>query len=93
MEIDIEDGQCITSCYPTNQEITDFYAKRAEPPILIKRILIFLNGVPPEYTWTNPKLRPGDEEPKAVQNMLWSRWLNVTEREEASGTGHVGPIF
>lgn len=92
VEVEVENGNCITACYPTNQEITDFYAKRAKPPIFVKRILAFLNGVPLEYTWANPKVVEGFEEPQAVQNMLWSRWLDITDHEEALGTGHVGPV-
>ncbi len=93
VEIEVEGGECITSCYPTNQEITDFYEKRQTPPILVKRFLVFLDGVPPEYGWIGPKHVEKSEEPQAVQNMLWPRWLEVIGREEASGTGHVGPMF
>ena len=91
MEIDIEDGETVTGCFPNNEEILEGYEHRETKPIFIKRILLFLNGVPPEYSWTNPK--QGDNYPQAVQNVLWNRWLDVIEQEEAQGTGHIGPIY
>lgn len=93
VEIEIEEGECITSCFPSNDEIIDFYSQRSTKPILVKRFLIFLNGVPPEYSWTNPKNVEGSELPQAVQKMHWPRWLDVIAHEEAGGNGHVGPIY
>lgn len=93
VEIDIDEGECITACFPENEEIVEAYEKRSCPPILVKRILMFLKGVPPEYAWANPKWVQGSAQPQAVQNMLWSRWLNIIDREEALEDGHVGPLY
>ena len=93
VEVEVERGKCTTSCYPSNREITDFFANRQTPPIFVKRVIVFPDGVPPEYAWTDPKPVEKSKEPQAVQNMLWRRWLNVIDREEALGTGHIGPMF
>lgn len=94
VEVEVEDGECYTSYYPENAEILEHFASQDQPlPLIFKRLIYFLNGVPPEYSWADPKPVEGQAEPRAVQTMLSSRWLELTAKEEAAGTGHIGPLY
>jgi hypothetical protein len=88
-----EKGCCYTDCFPTNQETLELIDSKPYTPVLMKRTIIFLNGVPPEYTWARPTQPKGKEFPFAQQKMTWTRWLEIIDREEASGTGHLGPLY
>jgi hypothetical protein len=61
------------------------------PPELVYRRLNFVHGVPPAYDWTgaDPEVRVRGG--CGIQRMDVNTWLNVIEREQASGTGHIGP--
>ena len=91
VEIEILDGRCKTSCYPTNEEILSWAAKRPDTPLYMSRYLVFPDGVPSEYAWTNAAYNEKSEAPRAVQKMSWERWLQVIEHEKSLGTGHIGP--
>ena len=91
VEVEILDGRCKTSCYPTNEEILDWSAKRPQTPLYMSRYLLFLDGVPSEYAWTNATYNEKAEVPTAVQKMSWERWFQVIEHEKSLGTGHIGP--
>jgi hypothetical protein len=94
VEIDVdEDGSCITECYPTNEEIIELIDTKPYTPVLMKRTIIFIKDVPPEYTWTRPKMTEDGENLMAQQKMSWDRWLEIIAREDASGTGHIGPLY
>ena len=92
IEIEVEDGETITICYPDNHVFLDYYKNLPAPPVFMERLLIFLDGVPPEYIWANPKQRKGSQYPEAVQKMPWNEWLEVIAREEAEGAQHIGPV-
>jgi hypothetical protein len=91
VEVEILDGRCRTSFYPTNEEILTWAAKRPETPLYMSRYVVFPDGVPSEYAWTNAARNEKSEDPVAVQKMSWERWLQVIEHEKSSGTGHIGP--
>jgi hypothetical protein len=86
-----DDEISATVLAPTNQQIKASVAARPEPPKVITRVLYFPNGVPPAYNWANPNPIQRDFETVAVQTMLYADWLDVIAREEAAGTGHLGP--
>ena len=92
VEVEIVDGHCQTSCYPTNQEILEEWAtKRPEKPIVMSRYILFLDGVPSEYAWANPTPNDTTGTLHAVQKMTWEHWLKVIEHEKSQATGHIGP--
>ena len=91
VEVQIVDGRCQTSCYPTNQEIVDWAAKQPAKPIVMSRYILFLDGVPSEYAWSNPTPNRESGSLHAVQTMTWEHWLKVIEHEKSQATGHIGP--
>jgi hypothetical protein len=91
VEVEILEGRCKTSCYPTNEEILEWSAKRPDTPLYMSRFLVFPDGVPSEYAWTNATPTPTTGTLHAVQKMSWERWLEVIEHEKSLGTGHIGP--
>ncbi|HEX3684113.1 MAG TPA: hypothetical protein VHU83_16390 [Bryobacteraceae bacterium] len=86
-----DDQVCATTLAPTNQQIKDRAAARPEPPKFITRVLHFRHGVPRAYDWVNPDLIRREFETIGVQTMLYTDWLAIVQREEAAGTGHLGP--
>ena len=92
VEVEIEDGECITTCYPSNEEVIETVAKRPAPPLYIARLMMFPDGfVPPEYAWAQPVRIEKGEVPRKLQRILWQHWLDVIERENAA-PGHIGPL-
>ena len=78
-----ENGRCETTCFPSNEEILEHYPVTAtETPLMMKRLLIFSNGVPPEYGWASPKQAEGCPEQQAWQRLSWSRWRDSIEYEQ-----------
>src|SRR5205085_11684081 len=52
VEVQLVDGTCETTYYPSNQEVIELVAKRAAPPFYISRSILFVDGiVPAEYAW------------------------------------------
>ncbi|MBV9157850.1 MAG: hypothetical protein JO097_16415 [Acidobacteriaceae bacterium] len=93
VEVQVLDGKTVTSCYPTDQQIIKEAAQRPKPPIYLERFVLFPNGVPPEYSWANPNEIQKLSETIGVQKMTYDWWLELIKREQAKGTGHVGPIL
>jgi hypothetical protein len=92
VEIEVEDGECITTCYPSNEELIENAAKRSAPPLYIARLMMFPNGfVPAEYAWTQPVRIEEGETPRKTQRILWQHWLELVQREESTDTGHIRP--
>jgi hypothetical protein len=90
VEVEVEHGECITTCYPSNEEVIDAVAKRPAPPLYIARLMMFTNGfVPAEYAWARPVRIEEGEIPRKMQRVLWQHWLELIERENC--TGHIGP--
>lgn len=91
IEIETEDGKTVTTLYPPNKQLIKEGQAMLPPPEMVYRRLHFVGPVPPEYYWTTD-----DEQKRAIggmgtQRMTIDTWLEVIEREEASGTGHIGP--
>jgi hypothetical protein len=87
-----DDELCATTLAPTNQQIKATAAASPEPPQFITRTLYFKNGVPPAaYQWAAPNLLQREFESVGIQTMLYTDWLEIVKREEASGTSHLGP--
>jgi hypothetical protein len=82
---------CLTVVVPTNDEIKQTAASRPTPPQVVTRTLFFPNGVPSAYNWLQPNIVQGEFKTIGVQIMLYSDWLRLIEREQASATGHLGP--
>ena len=92
VEVEIQDGKTVTKLYPSNAGLIKEGQAMDPPPDLVYRRLNFPHGVPEEYRWV-AKSHPERFERGGMgtQRMRVETWLDVIEREEASGTGHVGP--
>ena len=91
IEVEIQDGKTVTKLYPSNEGLIKEGQRMDPPPELVYRRLNFPNGIPEEYRWvtaSHPErfARGG----MGTQRMTVDTWLEVIEREAASGTGHVG---
>ena len=86
-----DDDHCSTTLAPTNDQIKEMVAARPEPPKVITRVLYFSNGVPGAYEWINPTPAQRGFQTIGLQTMLYTDWLHIIEREQASGAGHLGP--
>jgi hypothetical protein len=93
IEVEVVDGACCTSFYPSDDEVIESAAKRPVPPLYIVRRILFASGfVPPEYAWaTSVRFKEG-EFPHTMQRMLWPQWLDLVKREAFTATGHIGPV-
>jgi hypothetical protein len=58
----------------------------------MSRVLVFPDGVPSEYAWTNTTPTHTTGSLHAVQKMSWERWFQVIEHEKSLATGHIGPV-
>ena len=93
VEVTVEDGATVTTLYPPNEVLIREGKAMDPPPELVYRRLYFVNGIPPEYLWavkqqdTEKQVRGGS----GVQRMTVDTWLEVIEREKASGSPHLGP--
>jgi len=93
IEVEVVEGECITSFYPSDQEMIETAAKSPTPPLYVARRILFPCGfVPAEYAWANPVRLKEGEVPESLQRMLWPQWLELIQREESTGAGHIGPI-
>jgi hypothetical protein len=93
VEVEVVEGECITSFYPPNEEILETVANQPAPPLYVARWIHFPNGcVPAEYAWANPVPTKEGEIPHTMQRVLWHHWLDLIAREEATATGHIGPV-
>lgn len=94
VEVDVdEQGNCLTDCYPTNDEILQAMNKKPYTPVLMQRTIIFLKDVPPEYSWTHPQKSADSENLIAQQKMSWDRWRELIQIEKACRNGHLGPLY
>lgn len=90
VEVKVVDGECTTSCYPSNEQVIEEIARRPNPPIFMTRWILFPDGVPAEYDWCNPNEVQKFAKTHANQKMLYTQWLRAIEKEKA--TGHLGPV-
>lgn len=91
VEVETVGGKTVTTLYPPNAQLMKEGHAMLPPPEMVYRRLHFVGPVPPEYYWTTD-----DEQKRAIgglgiQRMTIETWLDVIEREEANGTGHIGP--
>ena len=91
VEIEVVNGKTVTTLYPPNAQLIKEGQGMLPPPEMVCRRLHFVGPVPPEYYWTTD-----DEQKRAIggmgtQRMTIDTWLEVIEREELIGAGHVGP--
>jgi hypothetical protein len=92
VQVTVEDGKPVTKLYPPNDVLLKKVQKMDSPPELVYRRLDFVNGIPPEYHWTAKSTPELFETGGAgIQRMRYETWLDVIEREAATGTGHIGP--
>jgi hypothetical protein len=90
VEVQVINGTCETTYYPSNEELIESVAKRPTPPIYIARWILFADGiVPAEYAWAQPVRIKDGLIPQLMQRMLWPQWLELIDREQS---GHAGPI-
>jgi hypothetical protein len=92
VEVKIEDGKTVTRLYPSNEELIKEGKKMDSTPDMVYRRMSFSNGIPEEYRWASASHPERFERGgMGTQRMTVDTWLEVIEREAASGTGHVGP--
>jgi len=91
IEIEIQDGKTVTELYPSNEQLIKQGQAMIPAPEMVYRRLHFVNGVPPEYSWTTDDAVTRERGGMGTQRMTVDTWLELIEREEATGTGHVGP--
>ncbi|MBV9302561.1 MAG: hypothetical protein JOY62_16655 [Acidobacteriaceae bacterium] len=91
IEIEVEDGQTITTLYPSNEQLIKEGKAMLPPPDLVYRRLNFSTCVPPEYRWATRNPEAWERGGTGIQRMTVDTWLKVIEQEKALGTGHVGP--
>lgn len=91
IEIEIQDGKTVTTLYPPNDELIKEGQAMLPAPDMVYRRLHFVHGVPPEYYWTTDDSTAREMGGMGTQRMTVDTWLDVIEREKASGTGHIGP--
>jgi hypothetical protein len=91
IEVEVENGQTVTTLYPSNEKLIEEGKAMLPPPDLVYRRLNFPGSVPREYYWAtqNPEARALGG--TGIQRMTVDTWLQLIEREKAAGTGHVGP--
>jgi hypothetical protein len=92
VQVTVEDGQTVTRLFPPNEELIEQGQAMDPPPELVYRRLEFIGGIPPEYHWSSSshpeRFQTGGA---GLQRMTVDTWLEVIEREKASGSGHIGP--
>ncbi len=92
VEVEIEDGTTVTRLYPSNEELIKEGQAMEQAPDVVYRRLNFPQGIPAEYRWTaDAGAQQVELGGMGTQRMTVDTWLDVIEREAASGTGHVGP--
>lgn len=91
VEIEIQDGKTVTQLYPPNDELIKAGQRMPAAPELVQRRLHFVHRVPPEYYWTTDDPVARERGGLGTQRMTVDTWLEVIEREQAGGTGHIGP--
>ncbi|HEX3681052.1 MAG TPA: hypothetical protein VHU83_00825 [Bryobacteraceae bacterium] len=91
VQVTVEDGQTVTRFFPPNEELIEQGQTMDPPPELVYRRLEFIGGIPPEYHWSSSshpeRFQTGGA---GLQRMTVDTWLEVIEREKASGAGHIG---
>ncbi len=90
-EITVVEGKTLTQVMPSNAVLIEEGKAMLPPPDLVYRRMNFVDGVPSEYHWATK-----DEERRrlgmcGIQRMTVDTWLDVIDREQAAGTGHLGP--
>lgn len=92
VEVEIRDSKAVTKLYPSNEELIKEGQAMEQAPELVYRRLNFPQGIPEEYAWVSgPNAERFERGGMGTQRMTVETWLDVIEREAASGTGHVGP--
>ncbi|MBV9762581.1 MAG: hypothetical protein JO340_18620 [Acidobacteriaceae bacterium] len=85
-------GECITSCAPTNEQLAERAAAAKSPPQFVTRFVSFLNGVPPAYQWACPNDVQRFDPTTGLQAFVFSDWLEQVAAEKALATGHLAPF-
>lgn len=92
VQVTVEDGKPVTKFFPPNEELLKQYQTANPPPDLVYRRLEFVGSIPPAYHWaaeSTPELF--ETGGAGIQRMTLDTWREVIKREQASGTGHIGP--
>ena len=92
LHVETVDGKCQTSYFPSNEALIRQVAARPTPPVYLLRYVTFPCGIPPEYAWVGPNALQQLTETIGLQMMAYEFWLELIEKEKATGSGHIGPI-
>jgi hypothetical protein len=92
VEVDIdENGNTVTTLFPSNEDLIKDGHKMWPPPELIYRRFHFVKRVPPEYYWATSSPERRARGGAGIQRMSVNTWLETIELEKNAGTGHLGP--
>jgi hypothetical protein len=93
-------GESATTFAPTNQELAELLAYRAEreeekygfpPEQFVTRFVSFFNGIPAVYDWLNPNEIQRHNPVIGIQQFTRQGWLKQVEAENGAATGHLQP--
>ena len=84
---------CMTTQYPTNEEILERAAKLYQPPVAIHRVILLPEDLPAEYEWTRDLTVRDEKQGGAVQKLPWETWLKLIEWEKKNTYGHAAPTW
>lgn len=94
VEVTIQNGQTVTTLYPSNADLIKYSKKLDPPPQDVCRRINFVNGIPAEYDWVGVQSEEHRQRGGCgLQRMTFKGWLRAIEEEAAYGDGHLGPVF
>jgi hypothetical protein len=101
VEVTVEDGQTITTLYPSNQRLIERGKQMWPAPDYVYRRVNFPNGVPAEYDWVGVNENRQQYGGCALQRMTPDTWLETIKREgpevlregyqSSTVPNHIGP--
>ncbi len=91
VEVEIRDGQTVTTLYPPNAEMVKKGKEMDPPPDLVYRRINFRTIVPLEYYWTTSDPQRRRFGGHCIQRMSVETWLKVIAVEELRAGKHIGP--
>jgi hypothetical protein len=90
VKVEIQDGRTVTRPYPTNRQLMQA-AAQADRRTRVIRDVEFAHGVPADYDWAAPEEVGRGSLVRRRFEISLEEWLELAEREELRGTGHLEP--
>jgi hypothetical protein len=90
-EIEIQNGEPVTTLYPSTAELRKKAAEMNPLPDLVYRRLNFQGPIPSNYFWTTHDPLRRARGGHCIQRMTYKVWLEIIPQEESSPGQHLGP--